>query len=90
LHAAQLIDDNIEHQSCIAVQVAANEPSWWKHPSSVSERLLYNRVFNPIPHDPDGMDWSVVMRSLGYENNYDLKEVRVLMLCLMAECWKDF
>jgi len=91
LHAARLIDSDIVECSCTAVQLAAEEGLNQNYSYGVAaERALYGSVFNPVLSDHYGVGWSKVMNTLERSNTYDPKEIRVLMLCLMAECWKDF
>jgi hypothetical protein len=74
IEAARLVDAGDEEFSCVAIDRVLG--SGWR----TKERLAYNAVFNPFADgDPNGYLWPLVSR-----------RVRVLLLCLMAECWRDF
>ena len=80
LRAAQMVDNEEDAYSCIALS--------WIAPFAAEDDLLdlYRLVFC------DGlvlsnMEWECVVN---LSSDAERKRVRVLMLCLMAECWGDF
>ena len=84
LRAARRVDASRYQFSCSAITYTIRVGD-----DRVDEDLseAYNRVFNPSSNrDPvGGYEWANRI-----EREPKPKELRVLMLCLMAECWKDF
>jgi len=77
--AAKLIYNGNQYYSCIAVRKATRkEESCYVN----SEALFYERVFHEAT-DPRSF-------LIQIETSQDAQELRVMLLCMMAACWKDF
>jgi hypothetical protein len=92
LYAARLIDQRDFFYSCSAVNTVAKYSRGERCVSAPFERglcpstLLYQAIFNDCKNDQYGTVWAgQIARS-----TLDPIKLRVLMLCLMAECYKDF
>jgi len=85
LRAARRIDNGRNQYACSAI---ANSFRVYLPDMVVDDEwsTAYNRVFNPFnATDPAGYRWAHTI-----DQQPEPKELRVFMLCLMAECWRDF
>jgi len=79
LKAAKLIYEDKETFSCIAVRRASGkkESCYFN-----SEAIFYESVFRD--------DFSTRFQIQIANSRGNLQELRVMLLCMMAACWRDF
>ena len=82
LEAANFIQEDLDYYSCIAIRMAC--PLFDEVEDALTD--LYRLVFCDGVVNSNG-EWQCI---IDLDSDAERKRVRVLMLCLMAECWGDF